>query len=73
MADIEYAGTGNDDGCNFGRSDGKIGFYGLAAPIVKQTITVQASLTAGTVHTALLADVSAIIAALAALGLVTQA
>ena len=35
---VEYIGTGNDDGCDFGRSDGKIGFYGLTTPIVKQTI-----------------------------------
>jgi hypothetical protein len=34
---VEYKNT-NDDGANFGRSAGKIGFYGLTAPIVKQTI-----------------------------------
>jgi hypothetical protein len=32
---VEYLDKGNDDGTNFGRSDGKIGFYGLAAPIAK--------------------------------------
>ena len=30
---------GKADGANFGRSAGKIGFYGLAAPIVKATLT----------------------------------
>ena len=36
---VEYLGHGNDDGTNFGLSDGKIGFYGLAAPIVKPTFS----------------------------------
>jgi hypothetical protein len=35
---VDYRGNGNDDGSNFGRSDGKIGFYGLTTPIVKQTL-----------------------------------
>ena len=43
---VEYIGTGNDDGVNFGRSGGKIGFYGLTTPIVQQTIVVAASVTA---------------------------
>ncbi len=32
---VDYIGNGNEDGTNFGRSDEKIGFYGLTAPIVK--------------------------------------
>ena len=33
---VEYLGTGNDDGVNLGRSTtDKIGFYGLATPIVR--------------------------------------
>ena len=54
MANVDYLGKGNDDGENFGRSDGKIGFYGLAAPIVKATLTVDctASSTIITVATA---------------------
>ena len=36
---VEYIGTGNDDGSNFGRSDEKIGFYGLTAPIVKPSFS----------------------------------
>ena len=44
----------------------KIGFYGLATPIVQPTIT----LGAGTTTTLLAADVAAIKAALVALGLV---
>ena len=35
----DLVGKGNDDGSNFGRSDGKIGFYGLTTPIVKATLT----------------------------------
>ncbi|RLB60756.1 MAG: hypothetical protein DRH08_14930 [Deltaproteobacteria bacterium] len=65
----EYLGSGNDDGSVMGRSSGKIGFYGLGTPIVKATIT----LGAGTTTTLLKADVAAITAALAALGLVTSA
>jgi hypothetical protein len=63
---VEYLGSGNDDGTNFGRSDEKIGFYGLATPIVKPTLT----LGAGTTTTLLAADTAAIKAALVALGLV---
>jgi hypothetical protein len=36
---VDYIDNGNDDGANIGRSDGKIGFYGLATPIVKATLT----------------------------------
>ena len=71
---VDYVDRGNDDGMNFGRSDGKIGFYGLTTPIVKQTITVLATVTVGTNDfTNLLADVTAIVDALAALGLITKA
>lgn len=66
---VEYLGTGNDDGTNFGRSTEKIGFYGLTTPIVKPTVT----LGAGTTTTLLAADAAAITAALVALGLVTTA
>lgn len=46
---VEYVGTGNDDGLDIGRSStDKIGFYGLTTPIVKQTCTLSAALTAGT-------------------------
>ena len=73
MANVDYIDNGNDDGSNLGRSDGKIGFYGLAAPIVVQTITVKASLTVGTVNTNISADVTAILTALSNLGLITIA
>lgn len=37
---VEYLGTGNDDGVNFGRATtDKIGFYGLATPIVQPSVT----------------------------------
>jgi hypothetical protein len=33
---VEYLGSGNDDGVNLGRSTtDKVGFYGLATPIVR--------------------------------------
>jgi len=68
---VNYVDDGNNDGTNFGRSDGKIGFYGLTTPIVKQTLTVActAASTIITIATALaeLQD------ALGALGLLTLA
>lgn len=64
---VEYVDKGNDDGTNFGKSDGKIGFYGLTTPIVKATVT----LGAGTTTTLLKADVLAIVTALSNLGLIT--
>ena len=66
---VEYVGKGNDDGTDFGRSDGKIGFYGLATPIVQPTLTL--TVTASAVATAAYTDILAIKAALVALGLVT--
>jgi hypothetical protein len=42
---VEYLDSGNDDGTNFGRAAGKIGFYGLTTPIVKQTIVITCSTT----------------------------
>lgn len=42
---VNYVDDGNDDGTNFGRSNGKIGFYGLTTPIVKQTLTVACTAT----------------------------
>jgi hypothetical protein len=65
MAIGAYIDNDNPDGSVFGRAAGKIGFYGLATPIVKPTIT----LGAGTTTTLLAADVAAIKACLVALGL----
>jgi hypothetical protein len=39
---VDYIGSGQPDGANFGRSDDKIGFYGLTAPIVQQDFTTPA-------------------------------
>ena len=69
---VEYLGTGNDDGVNFGRSADKIGFYGLTTPIVKPTVTFT-STTGATVATVIAADLHALRTAIAALGLVTSA
>ena len=64
---VNYVGTGNDDGVDFGHSTtAKIGFYGLATPIVQPTLT----LGEGTDTVTLTADMVAIKAALVALGLV---
>ena len=46
---VEYVpGSNNDDGVNVGGSSGKIGFYGLAAPITKPAITAVGTATATT-------------------------
>lgn len=64
---VEYLDKGNDDGTCFGKATtSKIGFYGLATPIVQPTLTLTATASA----TVLGADVIAIKAALVALGLV---
>jgi hypothetical protein len=50
---VEYAGSGNDDGLDIGRSTtDKIGFYGLAAPIVQPSGAAQAAVTDGSTGTA---------------------
>ena len=37
---VEYLGTGNDDGVVLGRSStDKIGFFGLATPIARPSVT----------------------------------
>lgn len=44
MATVEYLGSGNDDGVLLGRSTtDKIGFYGLATPIVQPSATAQSA------------------------------
>lgn len=62
---VDYIGNGNDDGTNFGRSGDKIGFYGLATPIVKATLT----LTTGDTTTNIATDLAAVKAVLVNLGL----
>lgn len=69
---VDYLGTGNDDGCNFGRSDGKIGFYGLTTPIVKPTVTFTGT-SGTTVAATVAADLYLLRAALVNLGLITAA
>ena len=69
MAIGEYIDKNTDDGAVFGQStSGKIGFYGLATPIVQPTVTL--TTTAGTtVATTIATDLVALKAALAALNL----
>jgi hypothetical protein len=66
---VEYIDNGNDDGTNFGKSTSKIGFYGLAAPIVKQTLA--AAVTTASDANGLLAGILQIQVALKNLGLIT--
>lgn len=78
---VDFVGTGNDDGTNFGRSStDKIGFYGLATPIVQPTKATAVSTAAATTSTpygyatstqadAIVTAINAIIANLTALGL----
>ena len=64
---VNYVGSGNDDGVDFGHSTtSKIGFYGLTTPIVQPTLT----LGVGDTTTALKSDMLLIKAALVALNLV---
>lgn len=69
---VDYLGTGNDDGTNFGRTADKIGFYGLTTPIVKPTTTFAAT-SGTTVAASVAADLYALRVTLAALGLLTAA
>lgn len=66
---VEYLGTGNDDGVLLGRSStDKIGFYGLATPIVKPSVTWPNTTTATTAINEL--KVNRLKNALVALGLI---
>jgi hypothetical protein len=66
---VEYLGTGNDDGVVLGRSStDKIGFYGLATPIVKPSVTWPNTGTATTTLNELKAN--RLMAALVALNLI---
>lgn len=66
---VDYMDNGNDDGTNFGRSDEKIGFYGLTTPIVKPTCTFAAASTT-TVAASVAADLYALKLTLINLGLI---
>jgi len=83
MAIGEVLGNGNSDGTNFGRSDDKIGFYGLASPIAQPTGATAVATTAAVSSTttiygyststqadAIVTALNATIANLKALGLV---
>lgn len=82
MAIGEYIDKNTDDGAVFGQStSGKIGFYGLATPIVQPTGGVAVTTTAATTSTpygyststqanAIVTAVNATLANLRALGLV---
>jgi hypothetical protein len=66
---VEYVGTGNDDGLLVGRSStDKIGFYGLATPIARPSVTWPNTGTATTTLNE--TKVNRIMAALVALNLI---
>ena len=66
---VEYVGTGNDDGVLLGRSaTDKIGFYGLATPIAKPSVTWPNTGTATTTLNE--TKCNRLMAALVALGLI---
>ena len=84
MAIGAYLDNDNSDGTVFGRAAGKIGFYGLATPIVQPTkataVATTAAVTTGvtcygystsTQADAIVTAVNATIANLTALGLTT--
>ena len=68
---VDQVGNGNDDGTNFGKSGDKIGFYGLATPIAKQTLTVAA--TASSTIVTIATGLAELQDAMAALGLIAAA
>jgi hypothetical protein len=68
MADPFYVDDGRPDGSVIGRSGGKLGFYGLATPIAKQSVVQEASTKT---TTQMRAELSALQDALAALGIIT--
>lgn len=66
---VEYLGSGNDDGVLFGRSStDKIGFYGLATPIARPSVTWPNTGTATTTLNE--TKVNRLMAALVALNLI---
>ncbi len=68
---VKYLGNAASDGIDFGQSTAdKIGFYGLATPIVQPTSTNQSAITAGSTTTACNTLVIELRSALVALGLI---
>lgn len=66
---VEYLGTGQDDGVVLGRATtDKLGFYGLATPIVQPAITAVATATATTALNE--TKINRLYAALRSLGLI---
>lgn len=72
MVSPDYIGTGAPDGTNVGRSDDKLGFYGLTTPIVKPTCTFAAT-SGTTVAASVAADLYALRLTLESLGILTTA
>lgn len=67
MSDVKQLSDGRPSGVCLGQSSSdKLGFYGLATPIVQPSVTQQSTATT----TALRADINRINAALLALGLI---
>lgn len=62
---VQQLSDGNDEGTVVGQTGGKLGFYGLAVPVVQPALVVD-----GTDATTTQAAVNAVIDALVALGLI---
>lgn len=60
---VQQLSNGNDDGVVLGQSADKVGFYGVATPVVKPTVTGSKGANAA---------LTSLMTALVALGLVTD-
>ena len=67
---IQQVSYGMDDGVNVAISGGKLGFYGLAAPIGIQSCTNAAAVSASSTTTVCNTGVAELVAALVALNLI---
>jgi hypothetical protein len=70
---IQQISQGLDDGVNVAISGGKLGFYGLGAPIGIQTCTNAAAVSASSTTTVCNTGVAELVAALVALNLIKSA
>lgn len=68
MANPDYVGDGRPDGEVIGRSGGKLGFYGLATPVTKPSVTWPNTGTATTTLNE--TKVNRLMAALVSVGLI---
>ena len=70
---IQQDGYGLDDGITLAISGGKLGFFGLATPIVKQVCSNAAAVTAASTTTVCNTGLAELVTALVAYGLIAAA